>query len=259
MSPSESPNRVTRRELMTGAAAVVGAVAISGASVSRVDSATSSRSSKISRGDVILLQGDSITDARRSRKNNVPNTIRSLGDGYANMIAARLLGMRPHDDLKIYNRGLSANKVPDLAARWQEDTLDLKPDIVSILIGVNDLWHKLEGKYDGTVEDYASGLAALLGNTQSALPDVTLVVCEPFVLRCGAVSASWFPEFDERRAAAREAAAGAGAVFVPFQTMFDEAVTDETPPSYWAGDGVHPTMAGHALMAQTWLDVSGLG
>ena len=259
MSTSESSNRVTRRELMTGAAAVAGATVLSGAAVSRVDSATEHKSAKLSKGDVILFQGDSITDARRSRKNNGPNTIRSLGDGYANMIAARLLGMRPHDDLKIYNRGLSANKVPQLAARWQEDTLDLRPDVLSILIGVNDIWHKLEGKYDGTVEDFASGLAALLRNTRAALHNTTLVVCEPFVLRCGAVSASWFPEFDERRAAAREAATGAGAIFVPFQTMFDDALTDDTPPSYWAGDGVHPTMAGHALMAQTWLDVTRLG
>ncbi len=85
------------------------------------------------------------------------------------------------------------------------------------------------------------------------------MICEPFVLRCGAIDDTWFPEFDERRAVAKAAAKTAGALFVPFQSMFDEALSPSTPPEYWAKDGVHPTMAGHALMAKTWLDVTKLG
>jgi lysophospholipase L1-like esterase len=149
--------------------------------------------------------------------------------------------------------------VPDLDARWQADTIDLKPALLSILIGVNDIWHARGGKYDGTVADYDTGFTALLQKTREALPDTTLVICEPFVLRCGAIDDTWFPEFDERRAVAKKVAKDAGAIWVPFQSMFDDAVSDDTPPAYWAGDGVHPTMAGHALMARTWLDITGLG
>jgi lysophospholipase L1-like esterase len=84
------------------------------------------------------------------------------------------------------------------------------------------------------------------------LPKVTLVVCEPFVLRCGAIDERWFPAFDGYRAAARHVAEAAGAVFVPFQTMFDRAVKF-VPPEHWAKDGVHPSDFGNSLMAHAWL------
>jgi len=208
---------------------------------------------ELDEGGVVLIQGDSITDAGRNRsRQGQPNDAAALGRGYAAMIAARLLGDLPYQNLKVYNRGISGNKVPDLKARWEQDAVTLKPAVLSILIGVNDIWHKLGGRYDGTVEDYERGFAELLAETREKLPATTLVVCEPFVLRCGAVNEEWFPEFDQRRAAARRVAEGAGAIFVPFQKMFDEAVK-HAPPNYWAGDGVHPTFPGHALMAATWM------
>jgi lysophospholipase L1-like esterase len=86
---------------------------------------------------------------------------------------------------------------------------------------------------------------------------VRIVVCEPFVLRCGAVNDTWFPEFDQRRGVARKLADELKLTFVPFQTMFDKAV-ESAPPAYWAGDGVHPTLAGHALMAKTWREAVGI-
>ena len=94
--------------------------------------------------------------------------------------------------------------------------------------------------------------------TRDALPRLNLIICEPFVLRCGAVNEKWFPEFDERRAAAARVAKGAGALWVPFQSMFDKAVAAGTKPEYWAADGVHPSVAGHALMAKTWREVAGI-
>jgi len=208
-------------------------------------------------GDVILFQGDSITDAGRSRKaQGAPNNWQGLGRGYALLAAGGLLAAHPADKLKVYNRGISGHKVPDLATRWQKDTIDLKPSVLSILIGVNDIWHKLNGKYPGTVEDYETGFRALLKQTRKALPHTRIIICEPFVLRCGAVNEKWFPEFDQRRAVAKKMADEFGLTFVPFQAMFDEAAK-QAPPNYWAGDGVHPTLAGHALMAKTWREVTG--
>jgi lysophospholipase L1-like esterase len=205
------------------------------------------------KGDVILFQGDSITDAGRSReKAGEANNQAGLGSGYAWLAGAELLVNRPDDGLQVYNRGISGNKVFELAERWQRDCLDLKPNVLSILVGVNDLWHTLDGKYHGTVEIYERDFLALLERTRKALPNVKLVVCEPFVLRCGAVNDKWFPEFDGYRAAAKRVAAASRATFIPFQSMFDEAVK-YAGPAHWAGDGVHPTSAGASLMAYDWL------
>ena len=106
--------------------------------------------------------------------------------------------------------------------------------------------------YQGTVQDYEQVLLALLRHTREQLPQTRIVVCEPFVLRCGAVNERWFPEFDERRAACRGVAEQTDCTLVPFQEMFDQAM-QQAPPDYWAADGVHPTLAGHALMAKTWI------
>jgi lysophospholipase L1-like esterase len=213
--------------------------------------------SKLGSGSVVLFQGDSITDAGRSRQQNGPNNWAGLGRGYPYLLAGALLADHAASQLKVYNRGISGNKVPDLDARWQEDAIDLKPAVLSILVGVNDIWHKLGGRYDGTVNDYETGYRNLLKRSLKELPDVRIVVCEPFVLRCGAVNDRWFPEFDERRAVAKKLADEMSLPFVPFQSMFDEAAKQASPP-YWAGDGVHPTLAGHALMAKTWREVTGI-
>jgi lysophospholipase L1-like esterase len=226
----------------------MGAVAASGLV------AAAGRAASLAKGGVLLFQGDSITDAGRARDRPDANDARAFGRGYPFLIASRLLDERAGDALKIYNRGISGNKVPDLDARWDADCLELKPDLLSILIGVNDIWHKLNGKYDGTVEIYESGFTALLDRTKKALPDVRLVICEPFVLRCGAVNDTWFPELEQRREAAVRVAKKAGAAWVPFQEMFDKAL-QRAAPEHWAADGVHPTMAGHDLMAKTWLEV----
>jgi len=249
----ETNTSLSRRSLFQAAAVVAGA----GALVSSESHAAKKKAS-LKMNDVILFQGDSITDAGRAKDNANPNDMGALGRGYAAMLSAALLGEHANKKLLCYNRGISGHKVPDLDARWQTDTIDLKPAVLSILIGVNDMWHMREGKYDGTVETYDTGLNALLARTREALPDTTLVICEPFILPCGAIDDTWHPEFDERRAVAEAAAKKAKAIWVPFQSMFDKAISDETPANYWAGDGVHPTMAGHALMAETWLEVTGL-
>lgn len=251
---SESTSSLTRRGLFQTAALAAGATALAAQS-----SHAATKKAKLNMNDVVLFQGDSITDAGRDKANANPNDWAALGRGYATMLTTQLLGAQPAQKLQCYNRGISGHKVPDLDARWQADTIDLKPALLSILIGVNDMWHMRDGKYDGTVAIYETGLNALLEKTRAALPDTTLVICEPFILPCGAIDDTWHPEFDERRAVAKAAARQAKALWVPFQSMFDKAISDETPANYWAGDGVHPTMAGHALMARTWLDVTGLG
>ena len=217
--------------------------------------ACASSGGRIAPGSTVLFQGDSITDAGRARDaEGTANDARGLGNGYASFAASALVTDPALEGVRVLNRGISGHKVFQLAERWDRDALELQPDVLSILIGVNDIWHTRNGGYDGTVETYERDYDALLERTRGALPGVTLVVCEPFVLRCGAVSDDWFPEFDEYRAAARRVADRHGALFVPFQSAFDDALS-VAPPEHWAGDGVHPSAAGAALMAETWLRV----
>lgn len=246
---------LTRRVFLRAGAAAGGALATSSALVPQ--RAVAAEKTRLEPGSVVLFQGDSITDAGRDRKRNEPNGWPGLGRGYPYLLAGALLADHPEAQLAVYNRGISGNKVPDLAQRWQEDAVALKPAVLSILVGVNDIWHKLAGRYDGTVEDYETGYRELLVRTRKEIPGVRIIVCEPFVLRCGAVNDQWFPEFDQRRAVAGKLADEMGLALVPFQSMFDEAVK-HAPPSYWAGDGVHPTLAGHALMSKTWREVAGI-
>jgi len=198
---------------------------------------------------VVLFQGDSITDCGRDRNSKDANSAGALGSGYPLLVSAAALAAHADRELKFFNRGISGNKVPDLEARWRTDTLDLQPDVLSILIGVNDFWHKLDHGYTGTVEDYERQYSALLDETRRALPHTQMIVLEPFVLRCGAVTARWFPEFNQRRAAAARVANKARVSFVPLQAAFDQK-TKSSRPEYWAADGVHPTPAGHALIAE---------
>ena len=200
----------------------------------------------------ILFQGDSITDAGRDKKNQIPNAQKALGGGYAWMAASHLLISNPEFNLTIHNRGISGNKVHQLAARWDKDCIALQPDILSILIGVNDIWHGLNGRYDGTVKTYEKDFIALLERTRKSLPNTRFIICEPFVLKCGAVNDKWFPEFDHYRESARKVSDRFEGIFVPFQSMFDEAVK-YAPAKHWAGDGVHPSAHGASLMAHFWL------
>ncbi len=249
---------VSRREFVATAGAL-GAAAALGALPGRPGAGAAERGNPEdarapARGTVLLFQGDSITDCGRDRSVAEANRAEGFGTGYPLLLAARLLSEHPRAGLKIFNRGVSGNTVPDLAARWEADALALAPDVVSVLIGVNDYWHTLDGSYHGTAADYETQYDALLARTRLALPDVRLVVLEPFALRAvgGAVSGAWFPAFDARRAAAARVARRAKATFVPLQAMFDR-LARTAAPGYWAADGVHPTVAGHGAIAREWL------
>jgi lysophospholipase L1-like esterase len=208
---------------------------------------------KLIKEQVILFQGDSITDSGRNKEDSGFNTARNLGSGYPMLAGAAILNKYEALNLKIYNKGISGNKVFQLAERWDIDCLDLKPDVLSILIGVNDIWHKLNGTYNGTAEIYRNDYIALLERTMKALPNVKLIICEPFAVKgVKAVDDKWYPEFFDYQKAAKDIARQFRATFIPFQSVFDEA-QKRAPGSYWTGDGVHPSLAGAQLMAKAWM------
>lgn len=210
---------------------------------------------KIAKNDVILFQGDSITDAGRKRDSADANNAAALGSGYAYLTAAALLKNHADKNLKIYNRGISGNKVYQLAERWEKDCLELKPNVLSILIGVNDYWHKHNGNYKGTVQIYQDDLKKLLDRTLKQLPELKLILTEPFAVRgVKAVDDTWYPEFDGYRHAAASIAKEYKAAWVPYQKVFDNA-EKSAKGVYWTHDGVHPSIAGAKLMSDAWLDV----
>jgi lysophospholipase L1-like esterase len=208
----------------------------------------------IDKDDVILFQGDSITDWGRDRSKSTPNNTSALGSGYVIFASGQLLLEHPDKNLQIYNKGIAGNKVYQLAERWDADCLALKPNVLSIHIGVNDFWHTLTNGYTGTIETYITDYRKLIDRTKQALPNVKLVICEPFATKgVKAVDDKWYPTFDLFRKAARDIANEYNAAFVPYQSVFDKAL-EAAPASYWSLDGVHPSIAGEALMAKTWME-----
>ena len=261
---SHSSKDFSRRKFFKASGAALGIAGLAGLSFpseARAAIWSAAKHVLIEKNDLVLFQGDSITDAGRNReKAAMPNNQTAMGTGYASLAAAEMLVDRPKDGLKFYNRGVSGNKVYQLAERWDTDCLDLKPNVLSILIGVNDFWHTIDPRqnYKGTVEVYEKDYVALLKRTVKALPKVRLIIGEPFAIRNStgsrwAVDDKWFPEFDQYRAAAARVAKLFRAVFIPFQSVFDEALKFG-PPEFWTRDGVHPKDGGGtAIMAHAWL------
>jgi lysophospholipase L1-like esterase len=255
----KDPVNFSRRKFFKSAG--VGAAAVAGMPLLAQSCAPAKDNEQIqeffSEKDVVLFQGDSITDAGRNKQQELPNNAWSFGMGYANHIASWLLEEMPGKDLTIYNRGISGNKVFQLADRWDKDCLDLQPNVLSILIGVNDYWHFRNGNYEGTPEIYENDFRQLLNRTMDALPNLKLLICQPFILAgTSAVDESWLEPFAAYQSIAKKISDEFSATWVPFQEAFTKA-TELADPTYWTPDGVHPSMAGAQLMANCWLDALG--
>ena len=187
----------------------------------------------------ILFQGDSITDGNRGRSAD-PNHI--LGHGYAFIIAARHGAGFPERKLDFTNRGVSGNTVLDLEKRWAKDTLALKPDLLSVMIGVNDQSRNVP------LEAYEATYDKLLTDARAQNPKLKLVLMEPFVRHPGKP----VPEgIVARQAIVAKLAQKHGAALVKLQKVFDDAAA-KTADDYWVWDTVHPTYRGHQLLADEW-------
>jgi lysophospholipase L1-like esterase len=208
----------------------------------------------LAKNDVILFQGDSITDWGRDKNKNDANATNTLGSGYPLIATAQLLWQNPRLQLQVYNKGISGNKVFQLAERWDKDCIDIKPNVLSILVGVNDFWHTLTSDYKGTIETYRTDYQKLLQRTRKALPNVKLIIMEPYAVKgVKAVDEKWYPAFDGYRKVAKDMAREFSATFIPLQTVFDKAL-ETAPGGYWTIDGVHPSVAGEGLIAHAWLE-----
>lgn len=199
----------------------------------------------------VLFQGDSITDVGRSRDND-----RMLGSGYPT-VAAAIAGSKRPGEFRFLNRGISGSRVVDLYARIRKDMLNLEPDYLSILIGVNDVWHDLENNGVDAVK-FEMVYDLLVGELTAARPAIRIMIMEPFVLRGSATNDCYDeffrPEVLLRAEAAKRVAEKHGLPFLSLQKTFDD-LYKEQPEGYWLADGVHPTVEGHGVIARKWLEL----
>lgn len=197
----------------------------------------------------ILFQGDSITDTSRSYEYDW-----SLGSGYA-LLVASALGFAEPGKHEFINRGISGNRIVDLYARIKKDIINLRPDVMSILIGVNDVWHEVDFQNGVDTDKFFRIYCMLIEEVKQALPDIKIMILEPFVLNTGAPAENWeffSSETAKRAEVAKKIAEKYGLSFVPLQKGFD-ALCEKAPANYWLGDGVHPTANGHEFIKNEWL------
>ena len=200
----------------------------------------------------ILFQGDSITDCGRNVPGAAGYNSHGLGPGYPLLIASRLYCDAPERDWNIINRGISGNRVVDLYARWKIDALNLRPDLISILIGVNDTWHEFNSANGVEVPRYERIYREILQWTRQELPNVRFVLMDPFVCPDMPDRAKFVPDVAARRQVVARLAQEFDALHLPTQDILNEAFK-RAPQAFWSADGVHPTPAGHQLIADAWL------
>jgi acyl-CoA thioesterase-1 len=206
----------------------------------------------ISASTKLLFIADSITDCgRRDDREQV-------GNGYVRLVRDYLAASDPASAPRVINRGISGNKLPDLQKRWQRDVFDESPDVLSVFIGINDVWHGLPPSGQGCdIDAFTAGYRDVLARTCNVLPRCTIVLCDPSVL--------WLADHPGANEQLRPYVAAVHAIadefgascVVPLHHAFNRANVAR-PDIAWTTDGVHPTSTGHMLIARTWLETTGL-
>ncbi len=201
----------------------------------------------IKNNDIILFQGNSITDA--GRKYSQPD---DMGWGYATIAAGLFAASHPEINAKFLNRGISGNRAINLKERWQEDCIDLNPTIISIMIGINDCWRRYDSNDLTTAEDFEKYYKYILDEIKDKLT-AKLILIEPFVLPYPDDRKQWREDLDPKIEIVNNLAKKFKTVLVPLDKIMNKASKIKSP-DFWTGDGVHPTHAGHSLIAKSWLE-----
>ena len=204
----------------------------------------------------ILFFGDSITDCARNGDHFL-----NLGSGYANHVSATLGAQYPNE-YEFINRGISGNRVVDLYARIKIDFINLKPDIASIFIGVNDVWHEISRQDGVDTLKFEKIYDMMLEEIYAANPDIKLILIAPFVLEGSATcNTDEIPDrlnrfitgVTQNAEAVKRISKKYNLPFIDTQLAFNEALK-KAGPDYWTMDGVHPTAAGHEIIKNLWIE-----
>lgn len=205
----------------------------------------------------ILFQGDSITDCGRSRE-----VLTDVGNGYPYLVRAHY-GLEKPGQFEIVNRGISGNRSVDVYARIKQDIINLKPDYMSILMGVNDVWHELAIQNGVATPKFEKIYTMLIEEVLEALPNIKLMILEPYALPGSATEGTledgadkytvFRKDTEEKAAACRRVAEKFNIPFVPLQAKLD-AMANAYGTESVSGDGVHPNVTGHLLIARAWME-----
>ena len=198
----------------------------------------------------ILFQGDSITDWFRIKDNDS-----ILGSNYVNMVAGEI-GLRYPNEYEFINRGIGGNRSIDILARTQTDIISLKPDYLSMLVGVNDVWHAAKFGYDVNPERYELYFNTIIQDVKKNLPNTKIMIMEPFILK-GSVAMQkpniFIDGVNKLAQISRKIASNNNIVFVALQERFDKMLK-YAPVEYWSSDGVHPNAPGHCIIKNAWIE-----
>jgi lysophospholipase L1-like esterase len=205
----------------------------------------------------ILFQGDSITDCGRSRE-----VLTDVGNGYPYLVRAHY-GLEKPGQFEIVNRGISGNRSVDVYARIKADIINLKPDYMSILMGVNDVWHELAIQNGVATPKFEKIYTMLIEEVLEALPNIKLMILEPYALPGSATEGTledgadkytvFRKDTEDKAAACRRVAEKFNIPFVPLQAKLD-AMANAYGTESVSGDGVHPNVTGHLLIARAWME-----
>lgn len=201
----------------------------------------------IRNNSLVLFQGDSVTDCGRDRSQHY-----NLGTGYPMMVAAAFTALHPEKKVRFVNRGISGNRVKNLKDRWKEDCLDLNPDIVSILIGINDCWRRYDNNDPTSAEEFEASYRDILSQIKQKT-NASIILCEPLLLPVKEEQVAWREDLDPKIQVVRKLAREYKAFLISLDGIFAEA-SAKAELTVWTEDGVHPTAAGHALIAKSWLE-----
>jgi lysophospholipase L1-like esterase len=204
--------------------------------------------SNINKGSTVLFQGDSITDCNRIRDDG-----NDLGEGYPAKIAKVWDSLFPETNVRFFNRGISGNRSQELLDRYQKDFLSLKPDMVSILIGINDTWKRYSRNNPTSPEKFEQNYRTILQNLKQDLPSVLIVIIEPFLLDVISERNSWREDLDPKILVVRRLAKEFADVFIPMDGIFTCYAMKGICEEDMSIDGVHPTNCGHGIIATEWL------
>ena len=208
----------------------------------------------------ILFQGDSITDGLREKnKDRAWDLNHQMGHGYAFLVNARWGAQYPERHFAFINRGISGNRIADLYGRWQEDAVNLRPDVLSILVGVNDVGYTMWEQSGSGPERFGRIYQLLLDEARAANPALLPVLMEPFVMPVGDrkdTYQDWLSLLQPLQKQTRLIAERNGAIFIPLQERFN-ALCEVREASYWVWDGIHPTVSGHQVIADAWMEAVG--
>lgn len=200
--------------------------------------------------DHVLFYGDSITDAGRNRE-AAPNDPNGWGRGYAFLAASQLSADFADWNLTFSNKGISGNRIYDLEDRLERDVLSLNPTVVSILIAINDTWRRYDSNKESVIEEFTASYTRVLERLTGA--GIRVLLLEPFLLPVPEDRATWRVDLDPKIHAIRDLARQFNTGYLALDGIFATAST-KRESAFWLPDGVHPSAAGHALIARHYID-----